>query len=62
MNNREEFGHFEMDLVVGENHEGAILTLTERVSKFFMCRRRPKGKKAIEVAKTVNEMLLPYKD
>lgn len=61
VNNREEFGHFEMDLVIGKNHQGAILTITERVSKFFMCRYLPHGKKAIEVAKTVNDMLLPYK-
>ena len=32
-NNREEFGHFEMDLVVGKNNKGAILTLTERVTR-----------------------------
>lgn len=60
-NNREEFGHFEMDLVVGKNNKGAILTLTERVSKFFMCRRLPDEKKAVEVAKMV-KMLLPYKN
>jgi transposase, IS30 family len=62
VNNREEFGHFEMDLVVGKNNQGAVLTMTERVSKFFMCRYLPNGKKAIEVAKTVNDMLLPYKN
>ena len=33
VNNREEFGHFEMDLVVGKENKGAILTLTERVTK-----------------------------
>jgi len=61
VNNREEFGHFEMDLVIGKNHEGAILTLTERVSRFFMCRYLPEGKVAIKVAEMVNDMLLPYK-
>jgi IS30 family transposase len=61
-NNREEFGHFEMDLVIGKEHKGAILTLTERVSKFFMCAYLPQGKSAINVAKKVNEILLPYKN
>ena len=61
-NNREEFGHFEMDLVIGKEHKGAILTLTESVSKFFMCAYLPQGKSAINVAKKVNEMLLPYKN
>jgi IS30 family transposase len=61
-NNREEFGHFEMDLVIGKEHKGAILTLTERVSRFFMCAYLPQGKSAINVAKKVNEILLPYKN
>lgn len=61
-NNREEFGHFEMDLVIGKEHKGAILTITERVSKFFICSYLPYGKSALHVAQTVNEMLLPYKD
>jgi hypothetical protein len=29
VNNREEFGHFEMDLIIGKNHVGAALTITE---------------------------------
>lgn len=51
-----------MDLIVGKDHKGVILTLTERVSKFFMCRYLPEGKVAIKVAQTVNQMLLPYKN
>jgi IS30 family transposase len=61
-NTREEFGHFEMDLVVGKEHQGYILTLTERVSRFFMCVYLPKGKSAIHVAKAVVDLLLPYKE
>jgi IS30 family transposase len=61
VNNREEFGHFEMDLVIGKDHNGAILTITERVSRFFMCRYLPEGKVAVKVAEMVNDMLLPYK-
>jgi IS30 family transposase len=62
VNNREEFGHFEMDLVIGKEHKGVVLTITERVSKFFMCKYLPNGKTAINVANAVIEMLLPYKD
>lgn len=62
VNNREEFGHFEMDLVVGKDNQGAILTLTERVSRFLMCPYLPHGKIAKKVAETVNDMLLPYKN
>jgi transposase, IS30 family len=62
VNSREEFGHFEMDLVVGKEHKGAVLTITERVSKFFICQYLPHGKTAKEVAKAVNNLLLPYKN
>ena len=51
-----------MDLVIGKEHKGAILTITERVSKFFVCGNLPHGKSALYVAQTVNELLLPYKD
>lgn len=61
-NNREEFGHFEMDLVIGKDNKGAILTLTERKSKHFLCRYLPEGKIAKHVAEIVVEELLPYKD
>jgi IS30 family transposase len=62
VNNREEFGHFEMDLVIGKDNKGAILTLTERKSRHFMCRYLPKGKIAKHVAEAVVDELLPYKN
>ena len=31
VNNREEFGHWEADLISGKAHDGFILTLTERI-------------------------------
>jgi IS30 family transposase len=61
-NNREEFGHFEMDLIVGKEHQGFILTITERVSKFFMCAYLPHGKTASYVAQAVIDLLLPYRE
>jgi IS30 family transposase len=61
-NNREEFGHFEMDLVIGKDNKGAILTLTERKTRHFICRYLPKGKVAKHVAEAVIDELLPYKE
>jgi len=61
-NNREEFGHFEMDLVVGKNNKGAILTITERKTKQFFCRYLPYGKVAKEVSKAVIHELMPFKE
>jgi len=62
VNSRDEFGHFEMDLVVGKDNKGFILTLIERKTRFFMCRFLPEGKNAKHVAAMVIEMLLPYKE
>ena len=32
-NNREVFGHWEADTIIGKAHKGAIVTLDERISK-----------------------------
>ena len=61
INNREEFGHWEGDLIEGKNHKGFALVLTERVSKQTFIAHLPRGKMAKEVAKTVINTLLPYK-
>jgi len=58
---RETFGHFECDLVVGKDNKGAILTLIERKTRFFMCEYLPFGKNAEKVAETIIKLLLPYK-
>lgn len=60
-NNREEFGHWEADLISGKNHQGFILTLTERISKHVMLGYLPKGKDSVGVAKVIIDLLLPYK-
>lgn len=31
----EEFGYFEVDLIIGAEHKRAILTIVERKTKFF---------------------------
>lgn len=37
--NRDFFGHFEIDTIVGKNHKGAILTLNERASGMLWMRK-----------------------
>lgn len=55
------FGDWEMDLVVGPDNKGAILTLTERLTNYSMAAKLPDGKSAEGVAKTACRLLLPYK-
>ena len=61
VDSRGHFGDWEMDTIVGRNGIGAIVVLTERLTRFTMMARSPKGKNAEAVADTVIDMLLPYK-
>lgn len=56
----EEFGHFEIDLIIGADHQGAILTIVERKTKLVFIKKL-KSKNAKELAKTMVDILLPYK-
>ena len=56
---REEFGHFEMDLI--QNGKDFILTVTERMTRFLLMERLPNGKNADGVAKAVISLLKPFK-
>lgn len=47
---RERFGDWEMDTIVGRNGTDAIVVLTERLTRFTMMARSPKGKNAESVA------------
>jgi len=62
INNKERFGDWEIDLIIGKDRKGAIVTIVERTTGFFLMRKLPFGKKAEELAKIVISMLLPYKD
>lgn len=62
INNKERFGDWEIDTIIGKDRKGAIVTIVERKTAFFMMKKLVNGKKAIDLAKTVVEMLLPYKD
>lgn len=53
---RQRLGDWERDLIIGKNHQGAALTLTERKSRFTLIRKVP-GKHAAAVAQATLEAL-----
>lgn len=55
------FGDWEMDLIVGKDGKGAILTLTERSSNLLLMEKLKDGKKAASLPSVVNRLLFPYK-
>lgn len=57
----QEFGHYEIDLIIGAEGKGAILTVVERKTKFLFMEKL-KGKNAKELAKSMVNTLLPYKN
>lgn len=62
INNRERFGDFEIDTIIGKDNKGAIVTLTERKTNFLIMEKLEKGKNARELARVVVRLLLPYKN
>lgn len=62
INNKDRFGDWEIDLIVGNNHNGAMVTIVERKTAMIMIRKLENGKNADNLADTVIDMLLPYKD
>lgn len=62
INNKERFGDFEIDLIVGKDNKGAMVTLVERQTAMIMIRKLENGKNADSLAHTVIDMLLPYKN
>ena len=61
INNKLRFGDWEIDLIIGKDRKGAIVTIVERTTAFFLMKKLPFGKNAEELAKMVISMLLPYK-
>lgn len=62
INNKERFGDWEIDLIVGKNNKGAMVTIVERTTAMIMIKKLEKGKNAEALANTVIDMLLPYKN
>ena len=55
------FGNFEMDLIVGAKHKGAILTIVERTTQYLIAVKLPYGHNSLEVAKEVVKALDVFK-
>ncbi|KAA6307721.1 hypothetical protein EZS27_040608, partial [termite gut metagenome] len=62
INQKQRFGDWEIDTIVGKENQGAILTVTERKTGFLLMKKLSKGKKAKSLAKELYLLLLPYKD
>lgn len=62
INKKERFGDWEIDLIVGKNNKGAMVTMVERTTAMVLIRKLEKGKNAEALANTVIDMLLPYKN
>jgi transposase, IS30 family len=58
---RDEIGHWEIDTVIGKSHDGAIVTLVERTSRFTVIGKLV-GKHAEPCAEKTIEILTPYSD
>ena len=61
INEKQRFGDWEIDTIVGPQNNGAILTVTERLTGFLLMKKLPKGKNAKALARPLYYMLLPYK-
>ncbi|WP_318490429.1 IS30 family transposase, partial [Photobacterium leiognathi] len=61
VDNRERFGDWEIDTVLGKHSTGAIVTILERKSRFYLA-KKVTSKSAAEVTKATIDMLMPYKD
>ena len=54
-------GDWEIDTVIGQHHQGALVTLVERVSKFTLIKKVP-SKHASQVSEATVALLTPYID
>ena len=60
--NKERFGDWEMDTIIGAYQQGAILTLTERATNFIFILKLEQGKNSKALREKLTETLLPYKN
>ncbi|MCH8942234.1 MAG: IS30 family transposase [Bacteroidetes bacterium] len=60
INNKQRYGDWEIDTIVGKEHKGAIVTLVERKSNFILIRKL-KSKNAAHLATETIRLLAPYK-
>jgi transposase, IS30 family len=55
-----EVGHWEIDTVIGKDHSGAVVTLVERATKYFLCARVMRRTAEAVTAATI-ALLKPFK-
>ena len=60
VDNRDRFGDWEIDTVLGKHGTGAIVTILERKSRFYLA-KKVSSKSADAVTKATIEMLMPFK-
>jgi IS30 family transposase len=60
INNKLRFGDWEIDLIVGKDNKGAILTAVERTTGFILMKKLKNGKNAKALAKELYYLMLPY--
>ena len=58
---RTQPGHWEADTIIGHGHQGVILTVIERYSRFTTAMRVLPHRKAFMIAWGLIDMLLPYR-
>jgi IS30 family transposase len=57
---RERFGDLEVDLIIGKNHNQAILTINDRASGMLKMKKVP-SKESVVVTQAINELLADWK-
>jgi IS30 family transposase len=60
VNERQRFGDWEIDTIVGKNNRGAIVTVVERKTAYMMMEKLEHGKNAAKLTDTVTRMLIAY--
>lgn len=56
---KERFGDWEIDTVLGKHGAGAMVTILERKTRFYVVKKVP-SKSADDVTKATIELLMPY--
>jgi len=56
---KERIGDWEIDLVIGQHHQGALVTIVERKTKFTLIKKVP-SKQAVPVSQATVALLTPY--
>ncbi len=62
ISNKGRFGDWEIDTIIGKDGKGAIVTIVERTTAFFMMKKLTNGKDSKRLSRVVVDMLLPYKN